>query len=368
MVQRSFLAVLVTFLIGIAPWAASTSGKCNPSADKSPLRLTITVLGQKYCAADEDMDTLHTRLLLTFTNVSSHPLILSRGSNQIFRTLVSKSMEDAAAGKRELDAVATWITSDSPNPPTYGKTPGDAFIILPPGGTFETNTFVSLAVSRSDEAPPGAMRPGLHVLQIVVSTWSQSAERAKELAARWAKSGRLWHTAITSEPVVVQVDRERSVEDCSKYAGLFVAARQDPNTVEAETGITALIAAIDQDDRDLFDNLLARGANVNAAAPGGMTALFLAAGRESIYVKRLIELGAEVNVRSLAGQTPLTVAIRAGKVENVKLLITAGASVNTPGENGKTPLNLANELLNSLLYKQPIAEIVELLKRAGAKE
>jgi FOG: Ankyrin repeat len=368
MLLRSFVAVFVTCFIGMAPSAASISGKRNLSADKSPLRLTLTVLGQQYCAAFEDTDMLHTRLLLTFTNVSSQPLILSRGSKLIFRTLVSKNLEDAAAGKHELDAVATLIISAPLHPPTYGKTPSDAFAILPPGGTFETTTFVSLEVSRTDEAPSHAIRPGLHVLQIVVSTWTQSAEQATELATRWAKSGRLWHTAITSEPVVVRVDSERSVEDCSKYAGLLAAAQQDPNAVEAETGLTALMAAIDLNDSDLFDNLLARGANVNAAAPGGMTALFLAAGRESIYVKRLIELGASVNVRSLAGQTPLTVAIRDRQIENVKLLIAAGASVNTPGEDGKTPLKLASELLASMHAKQQFTEIIELLKRTGAKE
>src|SRR5436853_1982022 len=120
---RSFVVVFVICFIGMVPSVATNSGKSNPSADNSPLRLTLTVLGQQYCTADEDIDILHTRLLLTFTNVSSHPLILSRDSNQIFRTLVSKSMEEAAAGKRELDAVATWITSDSPHLPAYGKTP-----------------------------------------------------------------------------------------------------------------------------------------------------------------------------------------------------------------------------------------------------
>ncbi|MFY9570776.1 MAG: ankyrin repeat domain-containing protein, partial [Blastocatellia bacterium] len=261
------------------------------------------------------MDMLHAQVLLTFTNVSAHPLILYRGSNLVVQTLVSKNVEEAAAGKYELEAVATWMTSGPPTPRKYGKTPDDTFTILPPGAKFETNTSVGFAVSRTDEAPPDMIRSGMHVLQVVVGTWPESAESAKELAGRWASSGSLWHTQIKSEPVVVQVDSERSVEGCSKYAGLQAAAIQDPNAVEAETGITALMAAIEINDTDLFDSLLARGANVNATAPGGMVALFVAAGSESTYVKRLIHLGAEVNLRSRAEQTPLILAIRAGKVE-----------------------------------------------------
>lgn len=369
MLTRGLSVVFATLVLGTASLVASTSGKSYLSAHKSPLRLTLAVLGQKYCAAYEDMDMLHAQVLLTFTNVSSHPLILYRGSNLVSHTLVSKSMEEAASGKHELDAAATWMMSGTSTPPKYGKTPDDAFTILPPGGTFATHTIVGFAVSRTDDAPPHMIRSGTHVLQVVVSTWPESAERARELVTRWASSGSLWHTAIRSEPVVLQIDSQRSVEDCSKYAGLLEAAKQDPNAVEAETGITALMASIELNDADLFSSLIARGAKVDAQAPGGMTALILAAGSESLYVRRLIELGADVNARSLSGQAPLAVAVRAGKTENVKLLVVAGAFLNSPGPDGKTPLQLVTDLARMTRYDKNVAEeIIGFLKRAGAKE
>jgi ankyrin repeat protein len=367
MLTRRLSIVFATFVFGTASLVASTTGKSYLSGDKSPLRLTLAVLDQKYCAAYEDMDMLHAQVRLTFTNLSSHPLILYRGSSLVAHTQVSKSAEEAASGKHELDAEATWIMSGPSTPRKYGKTPDDAFTILPSGGTFATNAIVGFAVARTDEAPPHMIRPGMHVLQVVVRTWPESAERAKELAARWAASGRLWYTTIRSEPVVLQVGSERSVEECSKYAGLLEAAKHDPNAADPESGITALMAAIENNDLELFDNLLERGANVNATAPGGFSALILAAGRQPVYLKRLIEGGANVSVRTTAGQTPLTAAVSAGQRDNVELLIAAGAFVETPGENGMTPLKLATRLLALQLDKQRFAEIVEVLKRAGAK-
>jgi len=369
MLPRSLSLVFVACALGTASSVATTSGTSYVSTDKSQLQLSLAVLSQKYCATYDDSDMLHAQVLLTFTNVSSHPLILYRGSNLVVHTLVSKSVEEAATGKHELDAAATWMTSGPPTPRKYGKTPDDAFTILPPGGTFATNTIVGFAVSRIDEAPPHMISSGMHVLQVAVRTWPESTERAKELAARWTSSGSLWYTTIRSEPVVLRVDSERSAEDCSKYAGLLEAAKQDPNAVEAETGITALMAAIDLNDTDLFSSLIAKGARVDARAPGGMTALIVASASESVYVTRLIELGADVNVRSLSGQTPLAAAVRAGKTENVKLLVAAGASLNSPGPDGKTPLKLVTDLARMTRFNKNVAEeIISFLKRAGAKE
>lgn len=365
----SVLAVFITCLFSSSFHPAGSRGTCFVSPEQSEITLTLTVLATKYCVATEDTDILHAETLLRFTNVSGRRIILFRGSNLVVRTLVSKSLEEAAAGKPELDAMGTYVTSESSAKGIYGKKPGDAFITLSPGGTFETSTSVSFEVSRTDEAPRFAIRPGSHLLQVVVSTWPQSGESPANVAARWADSGFLRYTPIKSEPAVFRVDNDRSVVDCSKYAELLSAAISEPDAVEPETGVTALMAAIERNDVDLFNSLLARGANVNAAAPGGMTALLVAAGTESLYVKRLIELGANLNVRTLAGQTSLTLAIRAGQVENVKLLIAAGAFVGIPGESGKTPLKLATELLKSRVLNQQIAaEIVQVLEKAGAKE
>jgi len=360
-------AAFVICLLGISFQAGASAD--NPSTKRSPLQLAITLADRKYCSATTDTDVLHLDIQLTFTNVSRSNIILFRGSNVVVRTLVSRTLEDASAGKQELESAATVIRSGPATKIIQAKRPGDAFTILPPGGIFQTNASVSLEVSRTAEAPTHALRAGPHILQLVVSTWPRGFETPNQVAARWLDSGVLWHRPLASEYIPILVDDHHPVEECAKYARLLAAATSDPNAVEPETGITALMAAIDVQDIDVFNSLLARGADVNAAAPGGMTPLFVAAGTDGAYLKRLIESGASCNIRSLAGQTPLTLAIRAGRIENVKLLIRVGANLNTSDENGKTPLRLAKELLSSSVFDKPIAaQLVELLKLAGAKE
>ena len=160
-----------------------------------------------------------------------------------------------------------------------------------------------------------------------------------------------------------------SIETLKAVQQLFSRARSDPNANEAESGITALMAAIEAQEMDIFNDLLARGADVNAAARGGMTALVVAASTEGIFLKRLVESGANCNIRTLFGQTPLSQAIEAGIVDNVKLLIHCGANLNMRDEQGRSPLQLARELgAPRKFYKEIAAQIVDLLKAAGAKD
>lgn len=55
----------------------------------------------------------------------------------------------------------------------------------------------------------------------------------------------------------------------------------------------------------------------------------------------LVKQGADVNAPNAAGDTPLSIAIRANNRVAVKRLIEQGADVNRPAANGVTPLSLA---------------------------
>ena len=82
--------------------------------------------------------------------------------------------------------------------------------------------------------------------------------------------------------------------------------------------------------------------------------------REGDYaeVKRLIEVGADVNAQDDYGNTALMVALEMGYIEIAKLLIDAGAYVNAQDYYGDTALMLASG------GGHP--EIVKLLIEAGA--
>jgi pectate lyase len=114
-------------------------------------------------------------------------------------------------------------------------------------------------------------------------------------------------------------------------------------------------------DIDKVRSFIEAGASVNGELlPGGTTPLYWAVRKNHKDVAELlIEKGANVQV-NFAGWTPLHHAARRGNRDMVELLITKGADVNAKLRNGKTALSLAKEKGHT--------EIVELLRRHGAKE
>ena len=58
-------------------------------------------------------------------------------------------------------------------------------------------------------------------------------------------------------------------------------------------------------------------------------------------IKRLIENGADVNIKGLHNNTPLHLASKEGHLEMVKLLIDHGADLNTKDRQGFSPLGWA---------------------------
>ena len=88
-------------------------------------------------------------------------------------------------------------------------------------------------------------------------------------------------------------------------------------------------------------DVLARGADINAANPSGFTALMLAAYHgHCAVVETLIELGADVNAGG--GMSALKLAEDAGHEEIVRLLIAHGAQRNQRSR-AKAPIRLIQE-------------------------
>ena len=118
-------------------------------------------------------------------------------------------------------------------------------------------------------------------------------------------------------------------------------------------GLTPLMRAALVADTRAMPRLLAAQSDPNAQDSSGWTALVYAAQGEkrgrvdaATYssgvesVKMLLDSGADPNVRSFMGQTPLMAAVTAyySPVEKAKLLIAAGADVNVQDKNGHTAL------------------------------
>ena len=144
-------------------------------------------------------------------------------------------------------------------------------------------------------------------------------------------------------------------------AKLLLNKSANPNGRESQRGQTALMWAAANSQGPIVRELLAHGAQVDAASdtdlltplvsgepraqprpPGGETAMLFAT-REGCMdcVKALVEHGANLNLADPEGVTPLITAIFNTRFDVAKYLIDRGANVNQWDWWGRTPLYLA---------------------------
>ena len=114
------------------------------------------------------------------------------------------------------------------------------------------------------------------------------------------------------------------------FAGASSTFAEEPLVQAAKAGDTAAVRA-----------LLQTGANVDAIAPDGTTALQWAAARgDQELTALLIKAAADVNVANRRGVTPLSAACETGGGVVVARLLDAGADANAAKPSGSTPLML----------------------------
>lgn len=148
---------------------------------------------------------------------------------------------------------------------------------------------------------------------------------------------------------------------------IFLEKGADVNT-KNKHGDTVLMRASREGHSGVVKYLIEKGADVNHVQKGGYanTALYAAVlhPNNSEVIKILVNAGANINQRSyynlFPGRTPLYEAVLGGNyyIENVKTLIELGADPNIKTKAGETPLMMAVRLKKNLM--------VEILKEAGA--
>ena len=103
----------------------------------------------------------------------------------------------------------------------------------------------------------------------------------------------------------------------------------DVNAVTTETGVTALMWAVEAPHADIVHVLLETGADVEASSNKGFTPLLFAAMNGDIEVARsLVEAGADVNERGSDGTHPLPLAIVSRHADFAMFLLDQGADPN----------------------------------------
>jgi ankyrin repeat protein len=206
----------------------------------------------------------------------------------------------------------------------------------------------------------------------------RSATTAAALALKNTQPQTLERAVLTQDREAAHVLLEAGADPNARTSGnqepLIVAAAMQGDPVIAddliahganvnaagETG-SALVWAARQGNLEAVRTLLARGANVNYRAPDGGTALHstLGDGNDVRIAALLLDNGADLEARK-SGMTPLLMASLFGRVEWVRLFIQRGAQVNARNESGQTPL-----AVSAAFGREPHVE--RLLKDAGAR-
>jgi hypothetical protein len=112
-----------------------------------------------------------------------------------------------------------------------------------------------------------------------------------------------------------------------------------------QKGLTPLHLAVKYQNKDLLEMLLDNGANINVKSITGMTPLHLAAldNENKGIFEMLLDKGADVNVKTTTGLTPLHLTARNRNEKFSKMLLDKGANINVQSSDGSTPFMLVVE-------------------------
>lgn len=114
---------------------------------------------------------------------------------------------------------------------------------------------------------------------------------------------------------------------------LFLDAGGDPNDTTGERAVPPLLYACSRKDPEMVKLLIQHGANVNVVLKfdpeddTDSTLLHMAVFYGNLEIcQELVAAGADVNAADVLGETPLFVAVRKGKPAIAELLLTHGAT------------------------------------------
>ena len=141
---------------------------------------------------------------------------------------------------------------------------------------------------------------------------------------------------------------------------ILMAKGQDPN-FQSSKGMSAITFAAANGHLCTVNAIMSRGRNVLVNAPDelGQTPLHYTSRKKYVAVTvKLLRAGADPNIRSNNGRSPIDVAVMEGRQKTLRAMIQHGADVTDTDSIGQTPLHIAAKYGN--------ATAAETLVHAGA--
>jgi len=159
--------------------------------------------------------------------------------------------------------------------------------------------------------------------------------------------------------LLIEKGADINAKDDYGITPLFLALRYSMNNETLYSDLEGFLT-VRKDSQIIINLLIEEGADINVRTHDGFTPLHVAAKGFKKSVELLIKKGADINAKNDLGWTPLHGAVLEDRRGITELLIAAGADVNArEGRDGKTPLHWA--------AARDHEEIIELLIANGAK-
>jgi ankyrin repeat protein/mono/diheme cytochrome c family protein len=226
---------------------------------------------------------------------------------------------------------------------------GGSFPVIAPFNGAGSRFYLKLVGNQFGlQMPPTGKLPDPDI-QILKAWIDQGAEWPDDLAGEGASK--------PPDPGATRLIAALRAGDTAAFARELAANRGSANAT-GPAGSTPLMYATLYGSADAMRDLLAAGADPNAAADGGTTALMMAS-HDPQKTGLLLEAGANPNARPDDGRTPLTIAANQfGTSAVVKLLLDKGANPTAVTASRTTALRLAAGTGD--------ADLMRLLIEAGA--